>query len=245
MKKFKTDDLTGIVPLVLNDISFLQDATTEMIEAFVKMICELTSVESFILSGFVQYGAPLRLSDGWLVLNGKIYKFDDSLLGVTMQGQHLVLRVSENILASGEKIMKPGLTTVNTYYDYKAILVAVTNDLSGDVHYTGLKRFEDIINDINALSSNWVNLTLTNDWEADTSGGCAAPSYKLKNNVVYLRGRAIKTGSSAIITSLPLNIQPASILVIHNLMTITENGIVNILTPGSSFNFDGITYLNN
>lgn len=242
MKKFITETLNGIIPLVLNDARFIADASTEMIEAIVTMVSELTTTNSFILTGVVKSGIPANLSAGWVVLNGNIYKVNAQSFPLLGQDESFVFRIVENTIPEGTKIMKPTLTAVDTYYEYTAEVISTDTVLPDDVLW-GLKTFSTIIRDINPISTNWIPLVLEDGWEADESLGCAVPSYKLHHDIVYLRGKAIKTGAGTTIVTLPPAICPASTLIINKLISISTAGVV--ITQETYFNFDAISYIKN
>jgi len=242
MKTFKTDPITGIIPVVLNDLRFMETASTEMIEALVTMLSELTTYNSFILTGVVSSGVPTVISAGWVVLNGKIYKVKAQSYPAIQQGNSTVFRIQENVFPGGNKQMKPGLTQVDTFYEYTAVVISTANVLPGDVLW-GLNRFEKIIQDINPITSNWVNITLESGWEGDTTNDRSVPQYKLHHNVVYMRGYAVKTGASTLVATLPVAIQPPFLYVTQNLTSIKPDGDVNTLEDFVCF--DGIVYFNN
>ena len=241
MKKFVTN-YPGLIPIVLDDLRFMETASTEMIEALVGMFCELTNSNSFILNGVKAVaGNPIMLTAGWVVLNGKIYRVEEQEFPQTEQGDFTVFKITTNILAGGNKLMKPTLAQVNTWYDYKATVISkVTPPVSNDVLW-GLQRLKDIINEITAITTIWTPLTLNQDWASDTSGDYAAASYILKNNVVYLRGHVYKTGSSSTICVLPEIIHPTSVIG-QSLFSIAINGAIT--TAVQSVILDGISYLN-
>lgn len=187
MKQFKTD-YNGLLPILLDDIRFLQEAYDEQIEALIKPYLEFTDNNSFILSG-VEHISGNNYSAGWIVLQGKVYRVPALSLPVSPVGYELNWVIQTQALAAGLKLPKRTSTAVNTYFE-KTASVNVVPSPSAGVPFL-LPRLAEMIRFASGLDGSWKTVTLINDWEHVESPE-APVQYKLVGGVIYLRGYIAK-----------------------------------------------------
>lgn len=126
MNRFKTKDLNGGMPIVLNDLRFLlgQDgyATAGIYKVFEGYLNSFGT--DFIISGCVAAGAPGAITEGWIFLDGEIIKVD-AHTGTDTYYE----KITDTYHSDGDKTFQDG-TTNDTYQQIRAKCTAAAGDLA-------------------------------------------------------------------------------------------------------------------
>jgi hypothetical protein len=206
MKQFKTD-YNGLLPILLDDIRFVQEAYDEQIEALIKPYLEFTDNNSFILSG-CEYISGNNYSAGWIVLEGKVYRVPAFELPTAGAGQVVVWGITSTALTGGLKRPKRSPADVNTWYE-KTVVPVIDFDPSSSVLYTNTNRLKEILSNIHS-DTGWINLVINQGWVFELTD---RPQYRLYNGVVYMRGTVSREGNlDGVIAILPTGKAPARLM---------------------------------
>lgn len=218
MKKFNSN-YNGLLPIYLNDIRFMQQCYDEQIEALIAPYCEFTDHNSFILSGCEIYGPTY--SQGWLVLNGKIYRCPGGSTPTPDASTEVIWSIKTINLTGGAKTPKRVATTVETWQEDIATLKLGIHGGPNNIPAL-LPKFSDFINLMN--DTGWVNIVMSSGW---TYSWESRPQIRVRNGVAYLRGFVTRDGSTTgVIGLVPTSFRPSRDCVYHD-------GSISISTSGN------------
>lgn len=203
MKFFKTD-YNGLLPLLLDDVRFINEGLQEQIEILVASLCEVMHSNHFIITGCeIQGSSPnYNVTEGWIVLNKKLYRVPAASVQTTKDPILLWFFLQENVLPGGQKQPKRTTSTVETHLETTAYLSTATGG-SGIITYGEIKRI---------TGSEWTQL----DLESPFAHTLNPLQYKQSLNVVELRGAVrIPEGTPGgvthdVIATLPVELRPAN-----------------------------------
>jgi hypothetical protein len=211
MKQFKTD-YNGLLPILLDDIRFVQEAYDEQILAFLKPWVLATDNNSLILYGVERIGSSYNYTEGWVIINGLMYRAPQCTISFPESGFKWVWHIQDVTLAGGTKTTKRTLVDVETRIEHIAVPVLAFEEVTSYVDFN-LPRLN-----VTSIDTGWLELEIQDGWNY---GSLDNPMYRLKNGVVYLKGALQPNGSTTgTIAILPDNINPNTPLIFTDVMYI-------------------------
>jgi hypothetical protein len=222
MKLFKAD-VTGRQPVYLNDFTFMQNASTEVIKSILDVFKPLNN--QFILSGCeITLGSPITVSAGFVVINGEVCEFLGGSVPTFAVGQSCSYIAETVNLPNGTRLFQNGSTN-EVYVSRNAKLASVPLT---DNSYDNVPRFKDLLrNSVQSVSpsftvfSSYLDVDFFPGQTLTTEGLIDADGFTRFKGLAYVED--LDVGN--VVFNIPVGYRP---LVEINYPSIDQSGLINL-----------------
>jgi hypothetical protein len=236
MKKLSLNEATdlGGNPIRLNDLRYVQNGLIECFEAIVKAIAYDATM---ILTGCIETNPTgfKALSDGYVCLNGEIFKHDAfAYPDLSGGGSGYKWVIVETYPSEGTKafLSNPG-APINTFLERKIKLEIYTGAYPGvDLVYNPLARFNEpyyLWTKLAAAHGDWITFpfSISSDWSIVTGQPIKARVTRDGYVECYFKIGKLNSSASLIPFNLPTYYRPNKK---HNVIALGEDNIMLTFT---------------